>query len=628
MFLLARAWTGNAFAAALAGVAYAFGGLMLNSLMWPGTVPGLCWMPWLVWLAPLAWREGGRWLAWAAVVGALQMLSGAVEPVLMTWVVLAGLGAVDFLGGGFPRGRIFWRALVVGALVAGLSAAQLLPFFDLLQHSHRQGGYDAAATWPMPVWGWGSFLVPLFHAHASFHGVFLQRDQYWTYSYYAGLAVVGLAMWAGLRVRTARVWVLWGLAGFCLVLALGNATPVYGWCRDHLPVVGTMRFPVKFVILPVFVWPLLAAVAVAELRGAKAWLAVGWATGVAVLVVLWVNFRLPLRDDEWTPTWQNAVVRLGFLAGTILVGWQAGRVAGKVRWLWQVLCVVLVWLDGSHHAPQPQTVSRLVYSDELQRSLPQVELGRGRFFISREARKDLGSSFIPDVARDYLSRRFALASNCNLMEAVPKVDGFFPLQLQEFAWFTAVTLYGDEARSPAPAGVMDFLGVVRVSGTTNIFDWEARAGALPLLTAGQRVVYAGDVETLRVMQGTNFDSRSVVFLPLAKKSEMGERLRADVKISAERYAAAEISATVEASAPSVVVAAQTFYHPWHAYLDGQRVELLRANEAFQAVAVPAGAHQLKLVYEDEKFRVGLMVSGSAGLLCAGIFWSARKRRVA
>jgi uncharacterized membrane protein YfhO len=148
------------------------------------------------------------------------------------------------------------------------------------------------------------------------------------------------------------------------------------------------------------------------------------------------------------------------------------------------------------------------------------------------------------------------------------------------------------------------------------------------LTAGQRVVYAGDVETLRVMQGTNFDSRSVVFLPLAKKSEMGERLRADVKVSAERYAAAEISATVEASAPSVVVAAQTFYHPWHAYLDGQRVELLRANEAFQAVAVPAGAHQLKLVYEDEKFRVGLMVSGSAGLLCAGIFWSARKRRVA
>lgn len=43
MFLLARHWTQNRFAAAFAGVVFAFNGLMLNSLMWPATVTALGW---------------------------------------------------------------------------------------------------------------------------------------------------------------------------------------------------------------------------------------------------------------------------------------------------------------------------------------------------------------------------------------------------------------------------------------------------------------------------------------------------------------------------------------------------------------------------------------------------------
>ncbi|MFM2295420.1 MAG: hypothetical protein RLZZ350_1833, partial [Verrucomicrobiota bacterium] len=183
MFVLARAWTGNAWAAAVAGLAFASGGLLVNSLVWPGTVPGLCWMPWLVWLLPQAWRMGGRWLGWAVVVGALQMLSGAVEPVLLTWVVLAGLGALDFFGGEFPRGKILGRAVLAGGLVAGVCAVQLLPFLDLLKHSQRQGGFETASLWPMPVWGWGNFFVPLLHMQRSVHGALVQPEQAWINSY-------------------------------------------------------------------------------------------------------------------------------------------------------------------------------------------------------------------------------------------------------------------------------------------------------------------------------------------------------------------------------------------------------------------------------------------------------------
>ena len=70
MFFLADRWTGNRLAAAMAGIAFAFNGLMLNSVMWPATISGLGWMPWVVWLAERAWREGGRLILVAAFVSA------------------------------------------------------------------------------------------------------------------------------------------------------------------------------------------------------------------------------------------------------------------------------------------------------------------------------------------------------------------------------------------------------------------------------------------------------------------------------------------------------------------------------------------------------------------------------
>src|ERR1039458_7485106 len=105
MFFLARRWTGNSFAAAFAGVAFAFNGLTLNLLMWPSHIATLSWMPWVVLAVELAWREGGQKIILAAFIGALQMLAGGPETILFTWVILLVLWALRL-----------WRAAFVGAL--------------------------------------------------------------------------------------------------------------------------------------------------------------------------------------------------------------------------------------------------------------------------------------------------------------------------------------------------------------------------------------------------------------------------------------------------------------------------------------------------------------------------------
>jgi uncharacterized membrane protein YfhO len=72
---------------------------------------------------------------------------------------------------------------------------------------------------------------------------------------------------------------------------------------------------------------------------------------------------------------------------------------------------------------------------------------------------------------------------------------------------------------------------------------------------------------------------------------------------------------VEAAEPALVVVAQTYYHNWRAYVDGQPAHLLRANYAFQALQVPAGRHHVRLAYEDLAFQLGAAVSICMAVNC-------------
>src|SRR6185503_5679074 len=119
MYGLAQRWTGHRLAAAMAGVAFAFNGLTLNALMWPNNIAALGWMPWVVWLAEQGWRKGGRSLLLAAAVGAVQMLTGAPEVILFTWLFLGMMWAGQGWKRTLPRAVLFGRAAGFGALAVG-----------------------------------------------------------------------------------------------------------------------------------------------------------------------------------------------------------------------------------------------------------------------------------------------------------------------------------------------------------------------------------------------------------------------------------------------------------------------------------------------------------------------------
>jgi len=108
-----------------------------------------------------------------------------------------------------------------------------------------------------------NFSLPIFRCQPD-SGVFTQTGQYWIVSYYAGVITLALAAWAVCRLRSARVG-CWRRSP-CSAWSWQSATRRRsdGWLAGTSASIGLMRFPVKFVILPAFALPMLAACGLAE----------------------------------------------------------------------------------------------------------------------------------------------------------------------------------------------------------------------------------------------------------------------------------------------------------------------------------------------------------------------------
>jgi hypothetical protein len=631
MYFLAARWTGSRAGAALAAAAFAFNGLTLNFLMWPSHIATFAWIPWVILLTETGWKAGGRKLVPAALAAALQVLAGGPESIVFTWLILLVMGLMECATGEAPARVWARRFLIMGFLAVCLAAAQLLPTADFALDCNRNAHYGTS-KWSMPAWGWANFLVPMFQT-TDWQGMAVQATQYWTQSYYAGIGIVFLAAVALWRRRVWRVWVIGGLVAASLVLALGDHAQVYPWLQRLLPFLGLFRFPIKFVIIPSALLPLLAAFAVGHYDnqpggGTRAWRAEMWCGGGIVLLIgtiLWIARVHPVPGSSWPATLGNARLRLGFLAAFLwAVYYFAARPAQRPRTV--LLLAALCWLDLLTALPwQNPSVDASVYDpgfgqlfDKLN---PAPKLGESRLMISPFAARHIYYQPADDVKTTYLLDRAVFLSDCNLLDNFPKVDGFFSLYLRDtdkvlwlLDWHSGVDLDRLE----------DFLGVSQTIAPDRILDWMPRTTFLPVVTAGQEPIFAGDQTAFSAIGKPNVDFHKVVYLPPEAKSRVTAKREPAARIIGQQFRACKVNIQVESPGPAMVFISQSYYHDWKAQVDGKPAPLWRANYAFQAVEVPAGRHEVILVYKDKMFRIGALLAAWAALVCIALWFMPAK----
>jgi len=636
MYLLAYRWTQNRLAASIGGLAFALNGLMLNCLMWTSNLAALSWQPLVMLWTEQAWRHGGRRRVVIAVLaGAMQILSGAPEIIVFTWTMLGMLWLGQVLWKKIPFWPTWRRFVIVVTLIAGLSAIQLLPFFDLLRHSERDSAYVIADASPMPVWGWANFVVPTFHCARTIFGTWLQHHQVWISSYYLGIGTLALAALAVWRLR--RQPGICGLAAVTLaglLLALGNDGYVYAWMKHIMPWIGFARYPIKFVSIPVFTIPFLAAWGInsfqnenpKDLKQAERFLFLVVALLLLTVILILATARWWFPPVYyWRFTWWDGVLRALFLIATVGIISALIRIPpSRLRSLLGLAILASIGFDlvTSGLGSNPTVVTKAFGPLQLNMTF-RPELGKARAMLSEQVKSYLFFAGTKNPLYYYVGQRGALFENCNIPENIPKVDGFCSLHLKD-EWHIDGILYdGSLDRLNPNAGfapLLDFLGVSQISATNTIFAWRERKTFLPLATAGQRPIFASAVETVKKLESPDFDSRHTVYLPLSARCKVAVTNASKARVTFQQFGAQQAHLTVEAPAPALVVIAQAYYHDWHAFVDGKPVPLLRANHAFQAVQVSSGRHEITLRYVDWMFRLGAAISALTLLGClTGLF---------
>ena len=630
MYFLSRQLTGHSLAAAVAGVAFAFSGLTLSFLMWQSHEATFSWLPWVLWLGQRGWREGGKKLAWGTVAASMQMLAGGPETILFTWVILFLLACGDWIRKEAARWQVACRFFGMGILVALICAAQLLPFLQLLSHSQRDSGFGSNG-WSMPIWGWANLLVPLFRTTSNAQGVCMQEGQYLFSSYYFGVGVLLLTLITIYYAKDWRARLAAALVVIGLILALGDRGILYHVLRVCVPAIGFARYPVKFMILVCALAPLAGAFGLASLwRNPGKSRRFAWSCVALLLLLITVIMLLEPRVSEqmWRATWQNGVQRAVILIFTLLIAELCVRSKGRQQLYGGVLLVLVVWLDFlTHMPPQNPTVSPIVYSpnwvEGVRHWTAKPEFGESRAMVTRSPEQAFNLHAMKSLEDNYLLQRVGLFSDCNLVDNVPQVHGFFSLMPGEIN-FAIFSLYEHTNLDFSP--FLDFIGVSQILNSAETLEWVHRPSAMPLVTVGQQPVFAEDKEALRGYVATNTDFRRMVFLPPEARGEIKAEAQPTATANSPQFSAQQISFSVSSPSPTMAVIAQTYYPAWRAYVDGKPVKLWRANYAFQSLEVPPGRHEVTVKYEDRAFQVGVLFSGIGCLLCLGVWGRDRLRK--
>ncbi len=537
-----------------------------------------------------------------SVLGGLQAMSGSPEISGVTAVVAIALSLLPRRDAERPwldsRAKALLRT--VGALFFGLALAAwvVVPMAELALHSDRTGPLPAEVREP------GAVALPALAAA-------LARPEnatrtYWLPSLFVGplaLAVAAAAFFERERRGLVLLLAAIGLVG----LLVAGAGPPGSWLREAPPL-DRMRYPEKAVSATVFSLASLAGLGLDTLRFRGRWRALLAAFVLVAAAALAVLLRAP------SPPPLSAAVAIGLFPALALAA-GAGRreAAGGFLAGFTALALVASFALANRplftFAPEEAIRSRpeaLAAVENLAGRVLTPPLPALSRWIVRDASFD---------AETLARQRRALAGYTNLLFGVSTVR-------------TAAALPTAGARAIAEGMDASDDPVRAAGGASARVLWSPfRPTRLPSRKVGE--FFRGPlapyrprlsfVESYRVEQDParawrrvaagEIDLASEVFLDSDPSPRPPAGRRPPILVARLAEDRPErVVAEIATNSAGLLVVTDLFYPGWIAEEEGRKLEILRADGFFRAVALPAGSHRVVFRYRPILFLAGAGIS--------------------
>ncbi len=673
MFAFTRSIGLRPLPALIAAIAFQLNGFLIARLGFLSITAALPWMAAWLWRVERAIQSSClRDALWLALVIGLGLLAGHAQIALYGLLLLAAYAL--YRGSSARQWRSVLVACLGGLLGISLAAIQLLPAAELARESQRAGGldYDFAMTHSYWPWRLLTLLAPDLFGNPA-HGNFWGYDNYWENAAYIGLlplALAGVAIrewWRStrrMRDEGGRMKFFALAALVSLILAFGWFTPIYPFLFRAVPGFSLFQGPARW--LSVFTLALSALAGIGaesmlqgrgNLRRSMKWVVIGLA-----LIGAGVASRAYLTGRA--ATFPDATLRLGVLiaAGGLLLGSRPAFDDRRFpRWAVAVVAVVAIDLLTAHAALNP-AIDPALYRLPAPSAAAMRADGPGRVFMlddDDEAVREQFGIYLPfddfgpaDVDR-WLQFRATMIANTSMIDGIASAGNFDSLLVGH-------ALQLREAIAGRPLGqALRLLSAMHVRYIASVSDHDLpvvyRSSAATIYRNDNALPRAWIVPAARVepdpLAATldpAFDPYAVVILDApAHSADLTPHPTRDTRyairntphaIRNTQYATRftlhflrdtpnAITIRAASDGDDYLVLADTWYPGWRATIDGQGVEVLRANVAFRAIALPAGERLVEFRYEPPSFQAGAgATAASLALIVSGLAISARRRR--
>ena len=564
----------------------------------------VAWFPWALLALDRYWNT--RRIAWVALLAVALASQGmnhlpifvitAFTLVILSFTFFSSRCWKDWV----VRMASSWTLVIV--LTLGLSAAQILPFVELLPNAiHTSENVTFTSLNPVAL------LVSIFPPDCKYPEWFLFLGV--TVLLFAGLS------WAYGWRRFEKTWGIIGLLG--LVLSLGEYTPVYNWLLGWNGLISALRVPTRWWLLTITALVILAA------SGFGQWLensqhlsrrAMKIAYLILGLEVLAGGMRLFLGELFPFDTISTAVIDL-VLGMIIGVGqFRPGRyIPGLI-----FICLVAELVIVGRSLIRPQDVGETGVSENVVEQIVSRLADSERVYSPGEGFPALALvRWGINAAEGYDALPLAnyvkfihQATGCPLVQeatgSTEELTACLNPQVVRLDWLKLINVR---------------LLAVQQNGQWKITNLPPGVGRLFSTREVESTTASQCLSQLETIDPTNV---------ALVEGEVGEGSSGSINISARVQGVNnEIFQVTVRDKPALLVRSENWAPGWHARVDGQSASVLRTDCILQGVWLEPGAHTVEFYYQPFSYPAGLWISAGtllAILLGLGIIFWLEKRK--